>query len=84
MDRVYHIVGWKIRTLLQILVPKAGTIVAYVDGGEKSYMHSKVDNEVGEDDDDNKKVKSDIKKAKNISKLVNEGRSRERKRKEQI
>jgi hypothetical protein len=64
MDRVYHIVGWKIRTPFQILEPKAGTIVTDVDSDEESYVHNKVDNEFDEDDEDNKKEKNDKKKAK--------------------
>jgi hypothetical protein len=36
MDILYHIVGWNIITLLQILEPKKGTIITEIQSGEET------------------------------------------------
>jgi hypothetical protein len=69
MERLYHIVWWKIRTPLQILEPRRGTIYTDVISGEETIVyepHDEGENMLlwDEMEEENLEAEKDIEKAK--------------------
>jgi hypothetical protein len=79
MERLYHIVGWKIRTPFEMLIPRKGKFLRDVVTIDETYdmdMQDYDDESWDEIEEENDAALNDIKKAKSVNNWIKHGITR--------